>query len=313
VSHIVLAVLGTGLIFVSLMAFQRSIAPESQSQSLDTALATLEKSELVKMMIQVVTFPWHALIACKDAMVWLLMLPFRVISGTLIGLGRAGNATIDALNRCIQWLIHLPIHLAHTFFASIGKGMTGISETLANQSRNMGKVWSGSSVGIFFHTLADGFSSVTEGIRSAWIASNRIVGDSALALEGVGRKIVQILEEGVANSITGWLATKSFVIQSKAAVRTRWIDTNRTVGEGALYIDRQLRLRWDQVTNSLRGIRTRAEIDFGGTMKSLRAISIQGKDLVSSGYHKANEKATKIGLFLDDIVAKLFRKIQGLR
>ena len=308
---LVLAVLGTGLIFVSLMAFQHSISPESQSQSLDRALATFEKSELVRRLIQMVTFPWYALITCKDALVWLLILPFRAVAGALKGMGRAGNATIDALNRCLHLLINLPIQLAQYFTAMIGYGLTRTSAGLSNQSRQIGKTLSGSSLGIFFHALADGFSSATTGMKSAWTVSNRVVGDYALALEKLVHEAIKALEKGVAKTVAGWLTTKSIVVGSRATVRTQWIAVNRTVADTALLFDSHVKLVMNLTMESWRRLRTRTT-NLGINKESIRAASLQGKYLVDASYSRANAGATRIGFFMEGIMENVFIKLKGL-
>ena len=308
---LVLAVLGTGLIFVSLMAFQHSISPESQSQSLDRALATFEKSELVRRLIQMVTFPWYALITCKDALVWLLILPFRAVAGALNGLGRAGNATIDALNQCLHWLINVPIQLAQYFAAIIGHGLTGMSEGLSNQSRQMGKALSGSSLGIIFHALADGFSSASTGMKSAWTMSNRVVGDSALALESLGRQLAKVVEKGVANTVTAWLTTKSIVVDSKATFRTQWIAINGAIVDTAFLFDSKVKLMVNVAVETVRSIQTRTA-GLGFNKQSIRAASLRGKDFVGAGYSRANSVATRIGFFLEGLIESVSLKLRGL-
>jgi hypothetical protein len=255
-----------------------------------------------------VTFPWYALIACKDALWWLLMLPFRAITGTLNGLGRAGNVTIDALNRCIHWLINLPILLAQSLGSAIGRGLTGMSEGLANQSRQMGKALSGSSLAVFFYALADGFSLGTTAMIVAWKRSNSVVGDCALGLEGFGRQLYQVLEKGVANSIAGCLTTKSTVVETTSALRTQWIAINRTVATRALLVDGNVKHIWNLSLKSMERLQTRAA-DMGVTKESMLAVSIRGKDLVAAAYFRANDGATKIGFFLEGLLGKMYAKM----
>jgi hypothetical protein len=308
----VLAILGTGLIFVSLMAFQHSISPESQSKSLDTALATFEKSATVRILIKLVTFPWHALIACKDGLLWLLVLPFRAIAGTLKGLGQAGDATIYALNRCIQWLVNLPIQLAQYFVGAIGRGLTSMSEGLTNQSRQLGRTLSGSLLGTFFTALADVFSSATAGMGLAWIRCNQVVADGAFAVEAFGRQVVQVLQQGVAHTIAGWLTTKSVVVKSTVAVRTRWVAVNLTVADGAFLVDDKLKLIQKHATTLMSSIRTRTAA-MGISQETIRATCVQGKDIVAAGYCRANEGATEIGFLLEGLIQKVSSKIRDVR
>jgi hypothetical protein len=293
------------------MAFQHSISPESQSQSLDTALATFEKSDLVRRLIQMVTFPWYALITCRDALLWLLILPFRALAGALNGMGRAGNATIDALNRCLHLLINLPIQLAQYFTAMIGHGLTRASAGLSNQSRQIGKALSGSSLGIFFHALADGFSSATTGMKSAWTVSNRVVGDSALAVESLVHEAIKALEKGVASTVAGWLTTKSMVVGSKATIRAQWIAVNRTVGDKALLFDSKVKLIVNLTLESWRRLRTRTT-NFGISKESIRAASLQGQYFVAASYSRANAGATRIGFFVEDLMENVCIKLKGL-
>ena len=309
---IVLAVLGTGLIFMSLVAFQHFIAPESQSQSLDRALDSFEKSGLVEGVIQFITFSWKALVACKDAVAWLFLLPVRLFSGTLTGLGRMGNATVDTLNRCIRWLLNLPIHLAQTLLGAMGKGITSLSDGLARQSRQLGRTMSGSFLGVFFHRLADGFVTTTRGLQHAWVVSNQVAEDGAIAIETLGYKTLQVLEKGATQVIAGWAATQSTFVSTYKTIRRGWVSTNRVVGNAALDLEFYTKVSFRRMMTETQRIE-RSAASVGMTKNALSHAFWQTKVSVISGYHWLNRGAGRLGIFLEDQLHKVATKLQDLQ
>lgn len=307
-----LAILGTGLMFVSLMAFQHSIAPESQSQSLDRALTNLEKSGLIQGLIKLVTFPWHVVVACKEALMWLFMLPIRLVSGTLTGLGRAGNATVDTLNRCIRWILNIPIQLAQSILGAIGSGLVAMSDGLARQSRQLAQAWSGSFFGVFFHRMAEGLTATTRGFRLAWVVSNEVMASGSLAVEAFWYKTLQVLEQGAAKTIVGWVATKSTVVTASKAIRAGWISTNRAVENAALVIEEYLKNSCRFVMQSMEQLEVRAA-GVGLTRRSVWDASERTKETLVVAYHRLDRAAARLGFYFEDVLGKLASKIKDLR
>ncbi len=294
------------------MAFQHSISPESQSESLDKALTNLENSGLIQGVIKLVTFPWHALVTCKDALVWLLMLPIRAVSGTLNSLGRAGNATVDIINRCIRWLLNLPVHLTQSFLDAIGHGLTTMSEGLARHSRHLARALSGSFLGAFFHRLADGFLATTKGLEFAWNISNDIAASGALAVEAIGRQLFQFTQNGIALSISAWNATKSTLVIATQNVRTGWTSTNHTVACVAFAIEDGINLSWKAAFHLARRTETLATA-MGITRDSMDTITEQSKLKLIAGYNSLDQAAERLGFFLEELLAKLSTKLKNAR
>lgn len=294
------------------MAFQHSLSPESQSESLDRALVTFEKSAAVQRLIQMVTFPWHALLAVKDALVWLVLLPFRALTRTLTSLGLAGNATINALNQCIQWVINLPIRLAQTLTGAMGFVLTKILEGLAYQSQQLGRKLSGSRLGVFFSDLSEWFSAAITNVQVAWFESNRVVGNCALAIEAFGRGTIRVLEKGIAASIAGWVATKSTVVKASVRFRAGWLDLNDSLQNIAFRIEDKLSTIPAIAVKGIGYLQQKAA-EVGLTRGSFFTLGIQGKDLILGGYAKADKGALRVGLFLEDVISKASSLITKLR
>ena len=94
--------MGTGSTVVSLVAIYHSISLESQTESLDTALTSVMRCNLIQQIIKVVTVPWPVLEFGKEAL--------KISASDKNRCGRAGNATVDILNRPFMWLLHLLFH-----------------------------------------------------------------------------------------------------------------------------------------------------------------------------------------------------------
>ena len=287
---IVLAVLGAGLIFVSLMAFQHSISPESQSESLDKALNSFETSNLIQGIIKLVTFPWYVLVACKEALKWVLLLPIRLISGTLDGLGKAGNVTVDILNRCIRWLLNLPFHLAQSVLGGIGNGLTTLSNTLVNQSRHLSKALAGSILGTFFHHVANTLLATTGGIHVAWITLNETVANGALFVEELGREVLQNIDAAMTYAVSSFLVAKSAMHSVSQAILTGWASTNRVVAKTACAIESMIRVSRNATMDLSVRLGTRIA-ELGLTKDSIQVYANHSKEKLLVAYTRLDRAA----------------------
>jgi hypothetical protein len=180
-SILVLSILGAGLIVFSVAAFRNATAPE---QGIDRALsATLKRLENVAAtpgFSKILSLPLQFLAACKAAVISVVMLPFKFVHGSVSTVGRAGGATMQAVNSIIRWIVGLPGNLASSLTASLGRGTRAASNGLSKRSQRAAGVVSSSFLGVFVRSIASSFTYtatiVKAGVSSIGLALVQVKG-----------------------------------------------------------------------------------------------------------------------------------------
>lgn len=240
----------------------------------------------------------------------MLLLPIRLISGTLDGLGRAGNATVDILNRCIRWLLNLPFQLAQSVLGGIGNGFTAMSDILVNQSRQLSKALAGSLLGTFFHHVADTLLATTRGMHFAWITLNESVASGALYVEALGRDVLYITNDAMTKTVLKFLEAKAAMQSASHAVRTAWLSTNRVVADTASAFEGVIHVAWNTTRNFSMRLATRIR-ELGLTKDSVQVYAKHSKQKLLVAYTRLDRAAEKLGFLLEHLVNNLITKIRG--
>jgi hypothetical protein len=167
----VLSIFGAGLIVLSVAALRNANLPvEGVEQAL---LKTLESTNMDKVW-KVLAMPFDLLISAKDAVVWLVTLPFHLVSKSFRSLGRAGTAGATFVGSLIQWILQLPSQLLHSMMAALGTSWTAMSIKISETSQAALAPLSSSFLGVFFKNLGELFSNTIYGTRAV-VASTRLV------------------------------------------------------------------------------------------------------------------------------------------
>ena len=143
----VLTVLGGALIIISISALRNVASPE---QGMDRALMETMESTGVKGLSKLLSIPFELLTACKNAIVSVLLFPFRLVTSTLARLGHAGNSTVDMIHRWVQWVANLPAQLFHSLVGVLGDRWHAVTNKLSDRSHQAMVALSASFLRSFF-------------------------------------------------------------------------------------------------------------------------------------------------------------------
>lgn len=108
----VLAVTGVGLIFVSLSAF-RNVA-QTPSDAVDRAFLDAVETTTSRLL-KFIFLPIDFLVACKDALVGLVLFPFRMVSSGIARASKLGETLFGAVTSWLLWFLHLPFDIFSLF------------------------------------------------------------------------------------------------------------------------------------------------------------------------------------------------------
>lgn len=172
---LVLSVLGAGLIVFSVAAFRNASAPEQEiDRALSATLKSLENVAATPGFYRILSLPLQFLAACKAAVLSVVMLPFKFVHGSVSTVGRAGGATMQAVNSIIRWMVGLPGNIASSLTAFLGRGTRAVSSGISSQSQRAVGAVSASFLGVFVRSIASSFTYtatiVKAGVSSIGIA-----------------------------------------------------------------------------------------------------------------------------------------------
>jgi hypothetical protein len=308
----VLSVLGAGLIVVSVVSFRNATSPDTQAME-RALLSTLESTD-ARSLSKLLCLPLDMLMACKDAIVWAVLLPVRLLTGSLNRLGRAGNTTVDAINHLIQWMGHLPVQLVQSLLGVLGNGVSAISGRLADQSRQIAKLLSDSFLGAFFQSLAETFVGTFGTFQSTWDSMNLVAANGAFAVEGFLNSILELMTDTFAKTTAEWTAFHMALEGATAHMQGTWESMNIASANGAFAVEAFLNRIVVLLTGALakttsRGRAIHATLRGGPT--ALERFRNETMQSLSDRYDSLNRSAEALAFFIEVIVAKLSARLHG--
>jgi hypothetical protein len=147
----VLSIVGAGLIILSISAFRNA---HSSERSIDDTLAMAFQNSAA-MISRVVALPKSLLVACKNAIVSVLLFPFRLVAAALRQLGAAGNATVNSMNRFVDYMATLPFRFYQALTETLQNGFQVLVGGIQHQSRQFSAAISTSFLGVFYRNLVE--------------------------------------------------------------------------------------------------------------------------------------------------------------
>jgi hypothetical protein len=183
----VLTVLGLGLIFVSVAAFRN--VNQIPSDAADRAfLNAIEKT--ISRLLKLVFLPLDFLIACKDALVNIILFPFRMITSSAFRAGKLGQTLLGSARDWFLWLLYLPAQ----FLSSLLCGSKQIFKTsfanLMDRFNRLGCAVNMTFVGVLFQKWGRQMSGLLHRTKIQWIILNHQVSDNFLWVEEFGKHIM---------------------------------------------------------------------------------------------------------------------------
>lgn len=316
--------LGTGLLVLSVVAFQHATSPESES--LDRALTVLQESGLVQGLLQLILFPWNALVACKDVLVWTLLLPGRLVQGLLDGISSMGNKTANGVVGLVEWMLSLPGTLATAVWSWVHNMWTSGSASLVSVTRSLGETISvyRPSWGELVQDLAAGGAAVASWGQRGWMAANRWVADRMLGLElqgraSVERGLVVVAEYGARQRTLLEASGKSYLHN----LQREWNSANRAVGDAALRMEEYILSLAPQsllkpftsrpsvaasvdrgsIAEASNGSRTLQDLAVELVPDSVLTLPQRGLEAMERGYRSLDKSAESLGFTIEHFVA----------
>lgn len=260
---VLLTVLGVGLIFVSITAFRN--VNRTPSESADRAfLNAVEKT--TSRLLKLIFLPVDFLIACKDAMVSIILFPFRIISSGVTRAGKLGQTLLGSTRDWMLWLIYLPAQLLSSLFS----GSKHILETMYTNSieqlNRLGcAVLSGSK-----HTFEITYADIIE------------------QLNRVGR-VVDMSRVGVFNRELLMLEISGCFHRAKL----QWIILNHQVADKFLCLEKSRKTLQEMLT-------TLAKFP-----TSLQHEGKEYVDKLSKGYHSLNQNLADFAIFIEQWIRRM--------
>uniref|UniRef100_A0A7S4EH49 Uncharacterized protein n=1 Tax=Pseudo-nitzschia australis TaxID=44445 RepID=A0A7S4EH49_9STRA len=173
---LILALTGIGLIFVSVAAFRN--VNQTPSDAADRAfLNAIER--YTTRMTKLLFFPLDFLVACKDALVGIVLFPFRFVSSGVTRANQFGKGLFGAARHWFLWLIHLPFELLssllwgskHVLDTACTNLVDRLNDSIVSLVRAANEL--SSVIGVPFQKLAQWSSwlleTTTDRLHGAWV------------------------------------------------------------------------------------------------------------------------------------------------
>jgi hypothetical protein len=229
--------LGAGLIVLSVAAFRNASSPEP---GVDGALLRTLESTDVQGISRLLSIPSEMLIACEDAIAWVLLLPVRAVTGSLARAGRAGKATLDVLHRCLLWMVHLPVQAVRSFLGAVVDGLQRVSGRLAQQSEHVLAALSASFLGALVRNIAEILGVTTAAIQGALSSIRLATSNGVASMDRVVKSLVELFVQAYAKTSAGWVNAKTSITGGLYVLEGVGDRTTRHVSNGYDHLNRLL-------------------------------------------------------------------------
>eukprot|EP00526_Cylindrotheca_closterium_P007140 CAMPEP_0113603586 /NCGR_PEP_ID=MMETSP0017_2-20120614/1354_1 /TAXON_ID=2856 /ORGANISM="Cylindrotheca closterium" /LENGTH=708 /DNA_ID=CAMNT_0000511981 /DNA_START=119 /DNA_END=2245 /DNA_ORIENTATION=+ /assembly_acc=CAM_ASM_000147 len=287
---VVLSIVGTGFIFLSISAFR---AAYSSDQSMDATLA-IAMENAVNTVTKIVTFPQTIALALKNAVVSVLLFPFRMMAAGLRQLGSAGNATVNAFNRALDYLVALPFRLFDALAKNLQMGFQALVSGVNHQSERLVEAISASFLGAFYRGLLEASSRGIVLTQDAIANLKTWQTGASSAVDELVRNAVVSLQDVLSKSVVSFTSTQRSLDQR---IVTAYDQAYKIT---AIYLGQI----WTKAVNS--GLVERAM-----EIEQLKRISETSTASISAGYASANKALTAYSVWVEAMIADLLKALQS--
>ena len=219
---------------MSYSAFQN--ANKAPSEAVDRAfMKTLEthSSRLFKLL----TFPLDVLIACKDALISVILFPFRLMSRGLAKLGKAGERTRDLIQDWLLWFVNLPTQIFAWLFGGLGSYFHRTGAAFAAQVDALKMNISTSFIWTLFSDSSRTLSGFFSRIRVNWIVFNNRLADGAILVEDSFIHFLKNVQIAMDNVSTKWNAIKEWKKDYDDRLLYGYNNLNRSLADWAVSVE----------------------------------------------------------------------------
>ena len=264
---------------------------------MDKALLRTLESTNVKGISKVLSMPLEWLIACKNAIISVLLSPFRLAAASLSRLGHAGNTVVSMFQRWVEWIANLPSQLVHSLSGVFQDGLRAVSAGFTGRSRQISAALSASFLGGFMRNVTEAFTSASTAILATLTSSTQI--STALSASFLG-DFMRNVTEALTSASTAILATlaSSNLAASNAAssVERFWKNIMEVFTETL-----------SRTVSTLKATETTIATGISA-LEKFRCQTVRG---VSDSYDTLNRLAESLGFFLEDLITSLVAKFGG--
>jgi len=300
-----LTLLGFGLIFISLTAFRN--ANQIPSDAADRAfLNVIEKT--TQRLLKLVLLPFDFLIACKDALVSIILFPFRMISSGVSRAGKLGQTLLESARDLFLWLLYLPGQILSSLLCGSKQMFQTTCAKLMDRLNRLGCAVDMSFIGLFFGKLRFKLSCSFHRAKIQWIVINHQVSDKILSAENFGKQILQKILAPLVGVFGKLTKMQSSITKFSASLQQKGSESIDMLSKGYNSLNQNLASFSSFVDEWIRSI--------SGLQERLARFSVslhqKGKESfgsVSRGYHSLNRKLADLSIFVENWI----RSVSGMQ
>jgi hypothetical protein len=280
----VFSLIGASLIIVSISAF-RNVYSSDKSMDDNLALAFYNSAELLG---KIVSLPKHVLVAFKNLLVGIAMFPFRVLAASLSCLGLVGQATVDAVNRMIEWMGNLPFRFWNFLSSATSNASRSISASFQSKSHQLSSSISASFVGVFFRDLVELCAMTLTKVQETYTKSSVQFVKGASFADGLFKTISERA-----------LVSANHFIRVVINIQRSF---DQAVVDGYDRLHKILAIYWYEIVSKTSSSTLFQIIQQHESLIKLRKLTIQG---VSIGYTFSNQVLGEVTSALQNLLAAL--------
>lgn len=195
----VLSAFGVGLLVLSLGALRNATNEEAAVEQ--ALLTSLESTKFFDKVFEVLAMPLDLLIATKDAIVWLVTLPFRLVFRSFKSVEKAGTSTMTFITNCIQWILHLPSQLLHSFLGLLGTSYSKIACQISETSHATSEALSNSFLGVVIRSLIEASSKVVSNTASMLSSTQLAIQNCSEVADVYLKKVLEIVVQAYSRAM----------------------------------------------------------------------------------------------------------------
>ncbi len=302
--------MGLGLIFVSVTAFRN--VNQTPGEAVDRAFFNaVEKT--TSQLLKIVLLPLDFLIACKDALVSMIMFPFRLISASVSRAGQLGKTLLESAQDWILWLIQLPAR----FLSSLLSGSEQIlRKAYTNLTDRLSRWWLALDTSIFdtlFQKLELLLSGPMHRVKMQWIILNHQLSDKILWAENFGFQIMQDLLVKCERALESLISesvhrVESLISEPVDKVKFRWMILNRQVSDRILVVEKfgerimqKVLPAWDRAISRVTDLQSRV----AKLSTSLQQEGNKYAVMLTREYHSLNRNLAALANLVEDWIERI--------
>lgn len=216
-----MSIAGAALILLSISAFRNAYISE---RSIDDTLAVAFQNS-ADMISTILSLPKTLLVACKNAIVSVLLFPFRMVAAGLRRLGAAGNATLDTVNRLLEYMAALPLRFYQALAKTLQHGFQVVVEGTKNHSKQLSTTILASFLGASYRSLVEAWSETLTLLQQALINMKVVTIEASSTVDDALRGTIGSLQGSLSNIALTFGKTQQSLDQSILDVYDRSYST----------------------------------------------------------------------------------------